>query len=86
MSRSTHKRGVSGGASTVATTLLRFNLIGICSLHNPDSGKRIGDEPRVESGVYQTHAFECHVEAVAIGSLGSKEAGIAISVLISITS
>ena len=32
-SRSTHRRGISGGTSTVAATLLTVNLMGICLLH-----------------------------------------------------
>src|ERR1019366_9268090 len=60
MSRSTQRRGVSGGTSTVAATLFTVNLIGICLLHNPVRGKRIVDAHRSEIAVYQTYDLECH--------------------------
>jgi hypothetical protein len=37
-------------------------------------GKRIGDEQRLETGVYQISAFEFHLKAVPIDNLGGKEA------------
>src|ERR1700677_4060200 len=36
-SRSTHRRGISGGTSTVAVTLLTVNLVSIGLLHDLDS-------------------------------------------------
>jgi len=60
-------------------------LIGICSLHNPILGKRIGNEQKLEYGVYQTFGYDFYLRAVLVGSLDGKERKIAISVLSSIT-
>jgi len=48
-------------------------------------GKRIGNEHKLEYGVYQTFGFEFYLRAVLVGSLDGKERKIAISVLSSIT-
>ena len=60
-SRSTHRRGISGETSTVAATLLTFNLIGIESttirLEEED-----WHEDRLGTRVYQISVPEDHRE------------------------
>src|SRR5580700_4034236 len=72
MSRSTHKRGISGETSTVAATLLMFNLIGIESttvrLEEED-----WHEDTLGTRVYQISMPEYHRENVRLMDLGRCE-------------
>src|ERR1035438_4246592 len=66
MSRRTHKRGMSGGTSTVATTLLIVSFRGICLLHNPRAERhRSLKRDRDWSGVYRISAaaFQRNLQA-----------------------
>jgi hypothetical protein len=69
MSRSTHKRGISGETSTVVATLLMFNLIGIESttvrLEEED-----WHEDTLGTRVYQISMPEYHRENVRLMDLG----------------